>query len=79
MAGMPQWRDDGILLVGEIGIAADDGSEASCECCSHPTVIVDALLATWHLWSIFGESKRGQESLDTCTLGAKTVDVNESC
>ena len=43
MFGMPQWRDDGILLVGEIGIVADHGFETSCECCSHPSVIIDAL------------------------------------
>ena len=43
MFGLPQWRDDGILLVGEIGIAADDGSEASCKCGNQPSVITDAL------------------------------------
>ena len=40
---LPQWRDDGILLVSELGIAASDESEASCECCSQPPVITDAL------------------------------------
>jgi len=53
MFGLPQWRDDGILLVGEIGIAADDGSEASCECCSHPSVIIDALsFGRWAVMTI---------------------------
>ena len=53
MFGLPQWRDDGILLVGEIGITADDGSEALCECCSQPSVIIDALsFGRWAVMTI---------------------------
>ena len=53
MFGLPQWRDDGILLVGEIGITADDGPEALCECCSQPSVTIDALsFGRWAVMTI---------------------------
>ena len=53
MFGLPQWRDNGILLAGEMGIAADDGSEASCESCSLPSVMIDALsLCRWAVMTV---------------------------
>ena len=59
MFGLPQWRDDGILLVGEIGITADDGSEALCECCTQPSVIIDALsFGRWDVMTILARQWR---------------------